>query len=72
MSIAANVKTETGVATGGVARIGDRVVRVFGSLPCPHCLRGRLHANAVRELGKYQYALTCQRCHADIVTITTD
>jgi hypothetical protein len=65
-------KFKTEVTTTDIARIGDRVVRVFAAVPCPRCLRGRLHATAMREVGEYQYAWTCQRCHSDVVAISAD
>jgi hypothetical protein len=52
------------------ARVGDRVVRQFASIPCPHCLRARLRASSMREVGEGEYALTCSGCHRDILTIT--
>lgn len=65
-------KISVSAVTTDVARLDGRTVRVFGNIPCPHCLRGQLHANAVRELGDYQYAFTCQCCHRDVFTITVD
>jgi hypothetical protein len=52
------------------ARVGDRVVRVFGSVPCPHCLRRRLHATSMREISQGEFAWTCTACHSDIITIS--
>jgi hypothetical protein len=63
-------KTET--TASDFARVGDRVVRVFGSVPCPHCLRTRLHATAMREIGGGEYALTCPRCNRDVLAVTRD
>ena len=56
--------------TADAARVGGRVVRVFGTLRCPFCLRARLHATAVRETNGYEYAWTCTHCHSDILTIS--
>jgi threonine dehydrogenase-like Zn-dependent dehydrogenase len=52
------------------ARVGDRVVRVFGAVPCPHCRRGRLHASSLREIGGGEFAWTCPACHRDLITIS--
>ena len=70
---ATKIETVTASAPGvtaDTAHVGDRVVRVFGSVPCPHCLRRRLHATSMREIGDGEYALTCPRCHCDIITIS--
>jgi hypothetical protein len=66
-----DVSTTTNVVTTttDTALIGGHVIRVFGDLRCPHCL-AQLHASAVRDIGDGEYALTCQRCHADAITIT--
>ena len=67
MTIVPVVKIET--ASSDYAHVGYRVVRVLANMVCPRCLRGRLHANAWREIGDGQFAWTCLRCHSDIVTI---
>jgi len=64
-------KFETNTTTtADVAHVGDHTARVFGLLRCPHCLRGRLRASSVRDVGDGEYALTCQLCHNDALTIT--
>lgn len=52
MNIATSIKTET--VTTDTTYIGDRVIRVHGAIPCPRCLRGRLRAGGVREIGEHQ------------------
>jgi hypothetical protein len=62
--------TDVVTTTPDTAFIGDRVVRVFGALCCPHCLRGQLRSTAMRDIGEGEYALTCQVCHRDTLTVT--
>lgn len=33
-------KISVSAVTTDVARLDGRTVRVFGNIPCPHCLRG--------------------------------
>ena len=63
-------KFKAEVTTTDVARVGGHVARVFAAIPCPCCLRGRLHASAWRETGENEFEWTCPRCHSDIITIT--
>jgi len=63
-------KTEIAATTTDAAHVGSHVVRVFGAHRCPHCLRGRLHASAWRDIGEGEYAWICQRCHRDVLTIS--
>ena len=62
------IKTET--TSSDSVRVGDRVARVLAAVPCPHCLRGRLHASTWRETGDDEFALTCPQCHRDVFTLT--
>jgi predicted SprT family Zn-dependent metalloprotease len=70
MNIAASVKTET--ATTDTARVGDCVARVHAVIRCPHCLRGRLRASGVHQIGEGEFAWRCGHCHRDIITINAD
>jgi len=69
MTVMPKFKTDTPTTTD-VAYTGNHVVRVFASIPCPHCLRGRLRASSMRELAEDEFALTCTHCHRDAFTIT--
>jgi hypothetical protein len=70
MNIAASVQTET--AMTDTAYTGERVVRVHASVPCPHCLRGRLRASGVHEIGDGEFAWRCGHCHRDVLVISAD
>jgi len=70
MTAMPRLKTEVASTTTDTARIGDRTVRVFSIVVCPFCLV-RLHATAMCDIGEHEFALTCQRCHSDVITITT-
>jgi hypothetical protein len=60
------------IKTVDTARLGDRVVRVHAAMRCSHCLRGRLHASGVCEIGESEFAWRCAHCHCDVLTITAD
>ena len=62
-------KTEA-TAIADTAYASDRIVRVATVLRCPLCLRGRLRASSVRDVGNGEFAWTCAHCHRDILTIT--
>jgi hypothetical protein len=70
MNIATSIKTET--QTTDTARIGDRVVRVLAAMRCPHCLRGLLRANGLRQIGEGEFVWRCGHCHRDTITISAD
>ena len=71
MNIATSIKTET-VTTMDSARIGDHVARVHAVIRCPHCLRGRLRASGVVQIGEGEFAWRCGHCHRDTITISAD
>ena len=62
-------KTDTPTTTTDTAFIGGCAIRLFGDLRCPRC-RAQLRTSAMRDIGDGEYTLTCQRCHADAITIT--
>jgi hypothetical protein len=66
MNIAASVKTET----ADTAYTGDRVIRVHAAMRCPHCLRGRLRASSVHQIGEGEFAWRCGHCHRDVLVIS--
>jgi hypothetical protein len=70
MNVAASIKTDA-IATDS-ARIGDRVVRVHAVIRCPHCLRVRLRASGVHQIGEGEFAWRCGQCHRDILVISAD
>jgi hypothetical protein len=60
-----NTETET-----DYTHVGDRVVRQFAAVRCPHCLRARLRPSDLREIGELEFAWTCSLCHRDVLTVT--
>ena len=65
-----NIAVKIDATATDIARIGDHVIRVLATLRCPHCLRGRLRASGVHEVGENEFAWTCTTCHRDVVTVT--
>jgi hypothetical protein len=70
MNIPASIKTNA--TSTDTARVGDRIIRVLAAVPCPRCLRGRLRASGVYEIGENEFAWRCGHCHRDVLVISAN